>query len=86
MLAASKPLSALLRKTFSVGSREKALNREKQVNMIKKIKKRKLCHNDVSRTKLRKVSIEELRLSVNPVSKLKMIMKKSINMCDVSSF
>lgn len=38
VLAASKLLSALLRKTFSVGSREKAL---KQVKMEKKKEKKK---------------------------------------------
>lgn len=56
MLAASKLLSALLRKTFSVGSREKALNREKQVNMKKKKKRKKAllkrCKQDKTKESL----------------------------------
>ena len=68
MLAASKLLSALLRKTFSVGSRVKALNRvELLVKMEKKGKKKDLLKYKQHKT---------LRLSVNPVFELLKIIKK----------
>ena len=52
MLAASKLLSALLRKTFSVGSREKVLNRiELLVKMEKKRKKKDLLKYMQHKTK-----------------------------------